>query len=117
MDFFNEGNKFYNKQDYKRAIELYKTSIESKQNEACSYYNAGVCYIKLKKYDNAIEMIQKALSFQRDSKYYFNIGYCHSMKNNTNKALIYFNLAWALNNDDKDCEKAINLLTSKLTKK
>ena len=32
---------------------------------------------------------------------------------NINKALIYFNRAWALDASDKDCEKAINLLISK----
>ena len=32
---------------------------------------------------------------------------------NTNKALIYFNRAWALDASDKDCEKAINLIMSK----
>ena len=39
------------------------------------------------------------------------------MKENTNKALINFNLAWALNNEDTDCEKAIKLITSRLNKK
>ena len=35
------------------------------------------------------------------------------MLENINKALIYFNRAWALDASDKDCEKAINLLISK----
>jgi hypothetical protein len=32
------------------------------------------------------------------------------MKEDTNKALIYFNRAWSLDSTDKDCEKAINLI-------
>lgn len=117
MNFFSEGNKLYNSQDYSRAIDCYKKSVEHKENEACSYYNAGVCFIKLKDYDNAISMIQKAITMQRDSKYYFNLGYCYAMKEDKNKALINFNMAWALNNEDEDCEKAIKLITKKLKKK
>ena len=109
MNFFSEGNKLYNSQDYLRAIDCYKRAVAKKENEACSYYNAGVCFIKLKDYDNAITMIQNALSLQKDSKYYFNLGYCY--------ALVNFNMAWALNNDDDDCEKAIKLITSKIRNK
>ena len=35
------------------------------------------------------------------------------MKQESNKALIYFNLAWALDSSDLDCEKAIKLILSK----
>ena len=117
MNFFNEGNKLYNIQDYKRAIDCYKKAIKTKDNEACSYYNSGVCFIKLKDYNNAITMIKEALILHKDSKYFFNLGYCYAMQEDTNKALINFNIAWSLNNEDKDCEKAINLITSRIGKK
>ena len=117
MNFFNEGNKLYNIQDYTRAIDCYKKAINTKDNEACSYYNSGVCFIKLKDYTNAITMIKKALLLHKDSKYFFNLGYCYAMKEATNKALINFNIAWSLNNEDTDCEKAINLITSRIGKK
>ena len=114
MDFFNEGNKLYNNKNYEKAIDYYKKSVMNNENEACSYYNAGVCFIKLKDFDNAILMINKAISIQKESKYFFNLGYCYAMKENSNKALINFNIAWALNNDDLDCEKAINMITKKI---
>lgn len=117
MNFFSEGNNLYNSKDYLKAIDCYKKSVAQKENEACSYYNAGVCFIKLKDYDNAISMIKNALSFHKDSKYYFNLGYCYAMKENSNKALVNFNMAWALNNEDEDCEKAIKLITAKLRNK
>lgn len=117
MNYFNEGNKLYNVQDYSKAIECYKKSAAQKQNEACSYYNAGVCFIKLKDYNNAIMMINKAIELQRESKYFFNLGYCYAMKEYPDKALRLFNLAWSLDSNDIDCEKAINLLISKLDKK
>ncbi|MBX7347672.1 tetratricopeptide repeat protein [Clostridium chauvoei] len=116
MDYFNEGNKFYNLKDYKNAISCYKKSIDKYDNTACSFYNCGVCYIKLKDFDNAISMIKGALEIQKESKYFFNIAYCYAMKQESNKALIYFNIAWSLDDSDIDCEKAINLIISKKKK-
>lgn len=117
MNYFNEGNKLYNTQDYLRAIDCYKKSASQNQNEACSYYNAGVCFIKLKDFDSAITMLNKAIAIKRESKYFFNLGYCYAMKDSPDKALRIFNLAWSLDCEDKDCEKAVNLLISKLDKK
>ena len=113
MNFFNEGNKYYNMKDYEKAIEFYKISIENNDNTACSYYNSGVCLIKLKEFDKAIDMIKKALNLQQESKYYFNLAYCYAMKEEVKKALIYFNMAWSLDSSDSDCEKAIKLILSK----
>ena len=113
MNFFNEGNKYYNMKDYEKAIDFYKISIENNDNTACSYYNSGVCLIKLKEFDKAIDMIKKALNLQQESKYYFNLAYCYAMKEEVKKALIYFNMAWSLDSSDSDCEKAIKLILSK----
>lgn len=117
MNYFSEGNKFYNIKDYERAIACYKKSISQNANIACSYYNSGVCFIKLKNFDNAIIMLNKAISIKRESKYYFNLGYCYVMKECFNKALCLFNIAWSIDPDDTDCEKAISLLISKLDKR
>ena len=117
MNYFNEGNNFYNIQDYERAIDCYKKSASQNINEACAYYNSGVCFIKLKKFDDAIEILNRALSIKRESKYLFNLGYCYVMKECHNKALRLFNLAWSIDPTDKDCENAINIIISKLQKK
>lgn len=116
MNYFSEANRLYNTKEYEKAIQFYKKAVEYKENEACSYYNSGVCFIKLKNYSEAITMLKEALKLQRDSKYFFNLGYCYAMQENNNKALIYFNMSWALDNKDKDCEKAINLILSKYKK-
>ncbi|WP_027632103.1 tetratricopeptide repeat protein [Clostridium hydrogeniformans] len=113
MNYFHKANEHYNGKDYKRAISFYQKAIDNKENEACSYYNLAVCFIKLKEYEKAIDYIQSALKIKRESKYFFNLAYCYAMLNNCKKALIYFNTAWALNHDDSDCEKAINLIISK----
>ena len=115
MRYFSEANKYYNSKEYKKAISYYRKSIADKENEACSYYNAGVCFIKLKDYNNAICMLKVAISYQRESKYYFNLAYCYAMLNENKKALLNFNLAWAINNNDEDCKKAMNLILKKAT--
>lgn len=117
MNYFSEGNKYYNIQDYENAIDCYKKAASQNLNKACSYYNCGVCYIKLKNFDDAIVMLNNAISIKRESKYFFNLGYCYVMKECLNTALRLFNLAWSIDPDDNDCEKAINLIISKLHKK
>ncbi|MGL5243592.1 MAG: tetratricopeptide repeat protein [Sarcina sp.] len=114
MNYFSKGNELYNTKNYSEALDCYERAIENSECEYHSYYNAGVCYIKLKNYDKAIKMITKALELNKDSKYFFNLAYCYSMINDEKKALIYFNLAWALDHNDTDCEKAIKLITSKI---
>lgn len=108
MNYFEKANKYYNKKDYINAINLYKKSIEIKQNEAAALYNSAVCLIKLKAYENAIDLIKKAIHLKSDSRYFFNLGYCYAMLSNNRKALICFNTAWSLDNDDSDCERAVN---------
>ena len=97
MSNFSKGNELYNTRNYSDAINYYKKALDNDECKCHSYYNAGVCYIKLKQYEKAIEMITKALELYQDSKY-------------------FFNLAWALDNADIDCEKAISLILSKISK-
>ncbi|KAJ49330.1 tetratricopeptide (TPR) repeat protein [Clostridium tetanomorphum] len=117
MNYFQKANDYYNLKDYKKAISLYQKSIQAKENEAASLYNSAVCFIKLKDYNQAIPLLKEAIYLKRESKYFFNLGYCYAMLKDNRKALIYFNTAWSLDNDDKDCEKAINLIVNNYKKK
>ncbi|WMJ81060.1 tetratricopeptide repeat protein [Clostridium sp. MB40-C1] len=114
MSYFEKANNLYNDKEYKKAIDIYKKAIAIKENETASLYNTAVCFIKLQDYDNAIPLLKEALKSKADSRYFFNLGYCHAMLKNTKKALIYFNTAWALDNNDYECEKAINLIIKNL---
>lgn len=116
MNYFEQANYYYNTKEYERAIELYQKSINLNENEAASYYNSGVCLIKLKQYEKAIHLIKKAIEIKRDSKYFFNLAYCYAMLKDSKKALIYFNTSWSIDNSDKDCERAIQLIMQKYKK-
>jgi tetratricopeptide (TPR) repeat protein len=117
MSYFQQANDLYNTQDYKRAIVMYQKAVENKDNEAASLYNAAVCFIKLKQYERALPLLKSAIVQKRESKYFFNLGYCYAMLKDNKKALVYFNTAWSLDNDDKDCEKAINLIVKNYARK
>lgn len=110
MSSFDKANNHYNNKEYERAISMYKKSIEKNEYEAASFYNTGVCFIKLRNFEKAIPNIKKALKLKRESSYFFNLGYCYAMLNDKRKALNYFNTAWSLNQDDTECEEAINLI-------
>lgn len=114
MDYFSEANDLYKTKEYKRAIEFYKKAVETKDNEAASLYNAAVCFIKLKEFEKAIPLLKLAIKENSISKYYFNLAYCFAMLKDNRKALVNFNTAWALNNNDEDCSKAINIIINKL---
>lgn len=116
MSYIDEGDLHYINKEYKKALSLYKKAIETKENEPIALYNASVCHIKLKKYSDAIELLNKAIALKDDSKYYFNLGYCYFHIHNNQKALLYFNTAWALNPDDEDCSRAINVILNNLKK-
>jgi tetratricopeptide (TPR) repeat protein len=110
MSYFDEANNFYNNRQYKKAIDTYKKAIEVRENKIASLYNTAVCFIKLSDYEKAIPLLKSAIREKDDSRYFFNLGYCYAMLKDSKKALIYFNTAWALDNSDKDCERAINLI-------
>ncbi|MCY6370635.1 tetratricopeptide repeat protein [Clostridium ganghwense] len=116
MSFFDQANNLYNKKEYEKAINAYKKAIELKENKTASLYNTAVCFIKLNNYTRAISLLKAAIREKEDSRYFFNLGYCYAMLKDAKKALIYFNTAWALNNEDSDCEKAIDLIIQTLSK-
>lgn len=114
MSYFDLANNLYNNEEYEKAINAYKKAIEFKENKPASLYNTAVCFIKLNNYEKAIPILKSAIKEKEDSRYFFNLGYCYAMLKDAKKALIYFNTAWALNNEDYDCEKAINLIINTL---
>lgn len=110
MNYFDTANNYYIKKDYKSALIFYEKSIRLNENLTSALYNAAVCLIKLKEYQKAIHLLKRAISFKKESKYFFNLAYCNMRLKNKNKALIYFNTAWALDNSDNDCKKAISII-------
>ncbi|MBA5850322.1 hypothetical protein H2684_03190 [Clostridium sp. cel8] len=116
MNYFQKANEYYKDKDYRRAIAMYEKAIIVKDNEISSLYNSAVCLIKLNEYLKAIPKLKAAIKLKKESKYFFNLGYCYTMLKNNKKALLSFNTAWSLDNSDSDCERAINILLKNYSK-
>lgn len=113
--FFELGTEKYNKNEYRDAIKLFKQSFKNDYKKPASLFNIAICYIKLNQIDQAINLLKKALEMKFDSKYLYNLAYCYYMKKDYKKALVYFNYSWALDNEDTECEKAINNVLRKIS--
>ena len=58
---FDQGNKFYGKENYEAAITSYESVVNSGKQSAELYFNLGNCYYKLHKVAPAIYNYEKAL--------------------------------------------------------
>ncbi|MCF6129858.1 tetratricopeptide repeat protein [Flavobacterium sp. AS60] len=58
---FEQGNKFYEKENYEAAISSYESIVNSGKQSAELYFNLGNCYYKLHKVAPAIYNYEKAL--------------------------------------------------------
>lgn len=58
---FDQGNKFYGKENYEAAITSYESIVNSGKQSAELYFNLGNCYYKLHKVAPAIYNYEKAL--------------------------------------------------------
>ena len=67
----NEGNDFYKKKDFAKAIELYKAAIELNPKEIMYYSNLAAVYIEQKNYDLAMAELEAALQVAKSGQYDF----------------------------------------------
>lgn len=112
---FEEANILCNNKEYTKAIDIYKKCIDNDEQTEQAYYNLGTCYIKTKEYNKAVDAFRAVLKINDVyANAYYNLGCAYSRIDDYKKAYRCFNIAWSLNNEDKECEKAINLLESKL---
>lgn len=58
---FEQGNKYYEKENYEAAISSYESILTSGKQSAELYFNLGNCYYKLHKVAPAIYNYEKAL--------------------------------------------------------
>ena len=66
-----EGNTYYKKKDFPKAIELYSAAIELCPEEIIYYSNLAAVYIEMKEYDKAIEECDKAIAKTKEGPYDF----------------------------------------------
>jgi tetratricopeptide (TPR) repeat protein len=112
--FIYEGNKQYEKKDYKQAEGQYKTALGRNKDSYKAGFNLGDAYYRQGKYEEAAEQFQSlthyATSKDTLAKTYHNLGnallkskkyqesidaYKNALKNNPNDADTRYNLCYA----------------------
>jgi tetratricopeptide (TPR) repeat protein len=77
---FEQGNKFYQKENYQAAISCFESIINSGKQSAEVYFNLGNCYYKLHKVAPAIYNYEKALLLRpNDSEIKTNLEFARKM--------------------------------------
>ena len=77
---FEQGNKFYEKENYEAAISSFESVVNSGKQSAELYFNLGNCYYKLHKVAPAIYNYEKALLLNpNDSEIKTNLEFARKM--------------------------------------
>lgn len=108
---FEKGNQLYNNGKYKQAINEYIESIKNYEEVESCYYNMAVSYMKLKEYDDGIECLKNAISYNRKSKYFYNLGCCYYNKKDLGSAMFNLIIAYGLDDEDEDIRDAIDIIS------
>ncbi|MEN7547168.1 CDC27 family protein [Rapidithrix thailandica] len=64
LKVFAEAETFRKSGDYKKAIDLYDYAIRIDSSKASFFYAKGLCYAKIKDFDNAIFSFQKCVGLR-----------------------------------------------------
>jgi hypothetical protein len=85
--YFDNGNAFYDKKEYDKAINAYTEAIRLDPNYAIAYYNRGLAYSNLGKFDKAISDYSHAIRVDPNfTLAYVNRGAAYSIQGNRAKA-------------------------------
>ena len=87
-----KANKFFNRQQFNKAIKIYKKCFlkkNSSQNKCIISNQIGMCYFYLKKYNEALKFFEKSLTFHEIHEVYNNAASCFTKLKLYDKAIDY----------------------------
>lgn len=83
----NEGNDYYKKRDFAKALELYSEAVALNENEVTYYNNKAACYFEMKDFDRCIEECEMAIEKSKGGNYdYVKLGKAIARKANAKLA-------------------------------
>ncbi|WP_407436189.1 tetratricopeptide repeat protein [Treponema sp.] len=86
-EYYNLAEEYYKLENYSRAIELYKISMNDKNLHNAAYYKIGRCYALQKNYAAAEEVFANILKKDPENvSVKSSVAYLAAMKGNTKKA-------------------------------
>lgn len=85
------------------ALKQFQFLVSIFPTDASLFYNIGIVYEKLKKFDNAEQSYIKAIEFSPDeTDFYYNLGLVYIEKNEYDKAISCFKKVLATDVDDSN---------------
>ena len=112
-----EGDKYYDNEEYDKALESYNKILDIDPNNAEAYYNKGRAYNLLGQFDEAIQEYNKAIildppnsdNYNARGNVYYNLGQDDEALKNYDKAIeLDHNTQHAYNNKVDTLEKQKN---------
>lgn len=93
------GLEAFKNKKYSEAAQLYAEAAKRYPEDYLSLENAGMSYVNIKDYDNAILSLKKSISLNKipDGKAYYFLGISYYQKSITDSACIYLRKAANLN--------------------
>ncbi|GKX68621.1 tetratricopeptide repeat protein [Inconstantimicrobium mannanitabidum] len=99
---YNEAEKYYMMEEYKKALELFSESYKLKADDDCLNY-IGCCYLAMELYTSASEVFKKLIKRSPDfARPVFNLGRVYVKQNRLQDALKCFEKAILINPSSED---------------
>ncbi len=87
----NKGHEFYEKKEYKSAVECYKRAIKINPNYARAYSNMGTALYGLGQYDDGRKCYLKAIEIDSDDgEALYNCGYSLASLGEYNESILFY---------------------------
>lgn len=117
MKCVDEGNRYFDRQQYDEAISAYEAALQHDANCFQAYHNKGSVLGLLEKYEDAIAAFDKALKIKStEIEIHKNMGNALTSLKRYKEALHIYEAALRLNPDDDELKQTISALLDIMSK-
>lgn len=119
--FISKGNQYYRQTQFDLAEGEYRKALQTDPENQTAQYNLANALQKQKKYDEAVQVLEKLYGSVDDSKLKsasaYNQGVAHTKQKNLETSIESYKKALRLNPDDKEARENLQKALSELKKK
>jgi tetratricopeptide (TPR) repeat protein len=111
LHYFDRGNAAYTAEDYKRAIDDYRTALQFDDQSPDVYYNLGLAYYRVGAYTDAVDAYQHAVKLDPAfADAHLNLALAYDKLYNSAAANLHYNRYRALVTGKKEPEAPVAAL-------